>query len=73
MSGLARKRRAKTESSHPKIVEISHYEVETDSGITEADFKDFMDAIEHVVNLVLAGDCKRAKVRATISIEAVEQ
>lgn len=77
MNGLARhglvRKRVQKASNTRQIVEISHYEVETDTGLSEAEFKDLVDAIEHAVNLLLAGDCKRAKVKATITIETVEK
>jgi len=72
MNGLAKKKQPET-AEIPQIVEFSYYEVQTENGKVKANFKDIMDAVEHAGNLVLAGDCKRAKVRAIISIEAVEQ
>jgi len=54
-----------------QIVETSEYHVEGD-GKAKAGFKDIIDAVEYATNLVLAGECKKAVVKATITIEGSE-
>jgi len=54
-----------------QIVEVSEYLVECD-GKAKAGFKDIIDAVEYATNLVLSGECKRAVVKATITIEGSE-
>jgi hypothetical protein len=54
-----------------QVVETSEYLVEGD-GKVKAGFKDIIDAVEYATNLVLAGECKKAAVRATITIEGSE-
>jgi len=68
MNGLAKKKQPET-AEIPQIVEFSYYEVQTENGKVKANFKDIMDAVEHAVNLILAGDCERAKVWAEITLE----
>lgn len=52
-----------------QIVETSEYVVEAD-GKAKAGFKDIIDAVEYATNLVLACECSKAVVKATINIEA---
>ena len=54
-----------------QVVETSEYLVEGD-GKAKAGFKDIIDAVEYATNLVLAGECKKAVVKATITIEGSE-
>jgi len=54
-----------------QVVETSEYIVEGD-GKSRAGFKDLIDAVEYATNLVLAGECKKAVVKATITIEGSE-
>jgi len=54
-----------------QVVETSEYYVEGD-GKAKAGFKDIVDAVEYATNLVLAGECKKAVVKATITIEGSE-
>jgi hypothetical protein len=54
-----------------QVVETSEYLVEGD-GKVKAGFKDIIDAVEYATNLVLSGECKKAVVRATITIEGSE-
>lgn len=58
--------------SPPKrVVETSEYVVEAD-GKARAGFKDIIDAVEYATNLVLTLQCKKAVVKATITIEGEE-
>jgi hypothetical protein len=54
-----------------QVVETSEYLVEGD-GKVKAGFKDIIDAVEYATNLVLSGECRKAVVRATITIEGSE-
>ncbi|MEM3618241.1 MAG: hypothetical protein QXK47_04105 [Candidatus Bathyarchaeia archaeon] len=54
-----------------QIVETSEYVVEAD-GKGKGGFKDIIDAVEYATNLVLACECKKAVVKATITIEGEE-
>jgi hypothetical protein len=54
-----------------QVVETSEYLVEGD-GKAKAGFKDIIDAVEYATNLVLSGECKKAVVKATITIEGSE-
>jgi hypothetical protein len=47
-------------------------ELEDEKGKPRERFNNPIDAIEHAVNLVLNGDCRSVKVKATITVEAVE-
>jgi hypothetical protein len=61
----------KTAPTNVLIVEKT-IELEDDRGKPRERFSNPIDAIEHAVNLVLNGDCKSVKVKAAITVEAVE-
>jgi len=54
--------------SPKQIVEVSEYIVEADDK-AKGGFRDIIDAVEYATNLVLAGECKKAVVKATIIVE----
>jgi hypothetical protein len=54
-----------------RLLRPAKYLVEGD-GKVKAGFKDIIDAVEYATNLVLSGECRKAVVRATITIEGSE-
>jgi len=62
------KRPVSVVKSPKQIVEVSEYIVEADDK-AKGGFRDIIDAVEYATNLVLAGECKKAVVKATIIVE----
>lgn len=54
------------------LIFLEDCELEDERGKPRERFNNLTTALEHAVNLVLNGDCKTIKVKATITVEASE-